>query len=77
MNLSRLFLKHSKQLKISFFCKKAKLKYTTIIAIVREKREFKENVAEKLRQEICQFWIGLGNDFGFFERRQQEETAQE
>lgn len=72
MNLSHLLTKYSNQLKISFLCKRQKLNYSTVIAIIRDKREFKENVAEKLRQEIYTFWLNLGKDFGFFERWQQD-----
>lgn len=72
MNLSQLMLKYSDHLKLFAFCKRTKLNYNTIMAIIRSKREFKENVAEKLRQEIYTFWLNLGKDFGFFERWQQE-----
>lgn len=47
------------------------------MAIIRSKREFKENVAAKLRQEIYNFWLNLGKDFGFFERWQQEMPTQQ
>lgn len=77
VNLSHLMLKYSDHLKISAFCKRTRLNYNTIIAIIRGKREFKENVAAKLRQEIYIFWLNLGKDFGFFERWRQETPAQQ
>lgn len=72
VKLSQLLDRYSNQLKISFFANRSKLKYSTVIAIIRDKREFKEDVGARLRQELYQFWLGLGKDFGFFERWQQE-----